>query len=100
MIDPSEVLDSKPRPLNIDLMKLVAKIGAAVIVLVMLLGFVTRGDRACDHWRAAVDGYLATANNLTKTGVEFQRAEERRLYEQGVLWYQGELVNKPAGCAP
>lgn len=91
----------EPRPLNIDLMKLVFKVGVVVVVLIFILAFFTKGDRRCDQWRSAVDAHLASSgDNLTKTSVEVQRAQERKLYELGVLWNEGLLVRKPPGCEP
>ncbi|MPZ69863.1 MAG: hypothetical protein GEU71_10065 [Actinobacteria bacterium] len=99
IIDPEAPIE--PRPLNIDLMKLVFKVGLVVVALVFLLAFLTKGDRVCDQWRAAVDAHLnSTSENLTKGSVEHQRAEERRLYDLGVLWNEGVVVRKPAGCRP
>lgn len=89
------------RPLNIDLMKLVFKIGIVVVVLIFILAFFTKGDRRCDQWRSAVDAHLASSgDDLTKTSVEVQRAQETKLYESGVLWNEGVLVRKPPGCEP
>lgn len=99
LIDPEAPIE--PRPLNIDLMKLVFKVGVVVVALVFILAFFTKGDRECDQWRAAVDAHLnSSSERLTQGSVEHARAEERRLYELGVLWNEGLVVRKPPGCKP
>ncbi len=93
--------ESSPQPLNIDLMKLVLKVGVVVVLLVFTLAFFTKGDRKCDRWRAAVNAHLSsTGEDYTKTQFQIRRAEERRLYELGVIWNEGVLVSRPEGCNP